>query len=646
MDSRVEIISSDLYPRNGYLSNDSYYGFKKNGEYWCNVSSYLYRTITNEPTNRYIFDGLSLSQINIAKRNRYVFEKVDYPSSSESPSKLLLNQKIIRKKIYNPLEKDISEGEIDFSIREKFNQNIHLLKKIRYGKGMEFKYPSFPIAGNILMSIRNEQLSKITKIPNVKDWRDVTNKFLFENERKKLISIYGLAKRIKKFEYQKMLYEEMFEDAMYIICFSSDLHNQKITFTRLMYKTKNWMEILEKTYQSNFWPKLAVNMPNFYHLSKQVQDLLFSLSEEDNLLSDSELVKSSFFLSSFIKWIRLDATKEELSSLFKTIKNHKELKITLPHVHRKYRENVPPLFIAETEKYFLKQQQKEKEELKKIENEKAKQQMKKEKELKIGLPEKEFSKDSLTENINAHLEPLQSDSTKENQKVNNIQNISLNELPSSTLSSQPSLMENSTISKTQNTNTVTSNQNEIEKNQKENGSFLTSTINDPKIVDITVNNLSKNDPSKTNGLSKVENLNSNIVNSENSSNSSMGVSFQNVTNQQFPLIMQGNNNIKKSKKNQLAKKKIKTLEINTNLPLDNKININHEQNTKINLENPKNEKEIISFEDNISSKTSSEKSLILENGLVIPNKSIIAVQRPSLVESNSDMSISFGEKSH
>ncbi len=148
--------------------------------------------------------------------------------------------------------------------------------------------------------------------------------------------INGIAslKQVENIKKDVPITTEMIEDAFYNLLVSNGVHLN--TVTEILDSAKSWMAEMIKT-----WNDVIKNMPNFELLTSKVSGHLFP-----GVLGAGAKtkLKTSIFMATLIRWVKMDATPDERKILYSKITISSE-NFILPPLRREYRKNVntPPI---------------------------------------------------------------------------------------------------------------------------------------------------------------------------------------------------------------------------------------------------------------------------------------------------------------
>jgi predicted NAD-dependent protein-ADP-ribosyltransferase YbiA (DUF1768 family) len=298
-----------------YLCNASPHGFFLECKWWATVDHYIHaKKFESTEYEEQMRLASTVFQIKrLLREQGYVVQE---------------NGKIIKRPVVSIKRKFIYSIRTDWcsveskyleaALREKF-KNQHLLKKLLSTRGYIIITPFLQNTGPILQKIRDEKLEELSstylpaKVLWKQDWRDIPGETDLTYREKSVVNhLLVTAERIMKMEGCKKMCSEMTEDALYN--FVGDREMQTLVL---------WVDNL-------CWADAYTKIPKY---ETMVRDMHETFSSGPIPCAE---VRTAALVVAFVRWYRLDATKDQKSKLAKIrIEPHN---ISLIQTERWYRK--------------------------------------------------------------------------------------------------------------------------------------------------------------------------------------------------------------------------------------------------------------------------------------------------------------------
>lgn len=327
----------------GYLNNSNiHFPFVLENKTWPTVEHYVLAKR---------FEGTTLEEEIRKAKNVY---KARFLAK---PTRIIIEEdgRIVKKVVYGSkastwctIREDWGdEKELEYlekAIRAKFRQNKKAMVRLLKTEGIRIinNTSLFLSTGSILEKIRDEFLEEKRRPDDKRKqirkfaapYADIGTSMLTEEEQNMVLSMITSIQILKEMESiscnaQTTL--EMFEDVFY-----NFLGNVRKTETlssgeEILSVIKNWCN-----QRSSNWTEVTRSMPKYESLMRNIENIIKTSPIGGNTQAQAR-VKISIFVSSLIRWLRMDATLDERKTFFNRAKNIKKENFILPPLRRSYR---------------------------------------------------------------------------------------------------------------------------------------------------------------------------------------------------------------------------------------------------------------------------------------------------------------------
>lgn len=311
----------------GFLNSSYISPFEINGQKWQSVERYVFAKQ---------FEGTVLEEKIKTAKNMFLAKLL------AKKKKILIEDsdgRLVRLTVYGNENCQISNGynyetkrkHLKKATKAKFKQNKKLMAMLLKTKGIKIK-SSCEILGEILEEIRLDsgKPKKVNKRTISNPKKDIKSGILNEDIESSIFGIKNGIKWIKEVENIKdkgNCETEILEDVFYNF-FDEDAPETLKISSEILFVIREWV-----SYICESWEDVIKNMPNFNNLVRNVEEHIKSDVQTDCLAT-------SIFLAAIIRWIEMDATKDEKERFLFRSKIIKKKNFILPPLRRNYRKGV------------------------------------------------------------------------------------------------------------------------------------------------------------------------------------------------------------------------------------------------------------------------------------------------------------------
>ncbi|MBL4653781.1 MAG: hypothetical protein JKY53_13105, partial [Flavobacteriales bacterium] len=215
-------------------------------------------------------------------------------------------------------------------IRAKFTQNKRLSRRLLDTRDAKLVDEKNPLTGTALKKVRDELRKSNTESSSISTLdsfnsdkiKDLKSTTLSSQEKKFVIRVISIAKRISEMEGWDKIFKEMIEYVVYILSSNKKEITGFFNYINFFYKIP--------------WTEIYHDLPNTYEIIHEIQE---TFQEIDNSKGSQRYIT----IVAMLNWVNIEATIDQKKNIYKKIRRADTLHISIPKVQRWYRQQQPPL---------------------------------------------------------------------------------------------------------------------------------------------------------------------------------------------------------------------------------------------------------------------------------------------------------------